>query len=114
MIPYPVTEKGSEPLQPGIYLVRSSLQRPERGETGCYADRVAAEGSGLVHGSQGCKLPHYLSSPSKGRQWESSPDNLPEYCQVRDDMIVLLGSSKRQSESGNPLIKDQDNAVLSG
>src|SRR5438094_8812734 len=98
MVPYPVTEKGSEPLQPGIYLVRSFLQRPERGETGCHADRVAAEGSGLVQRSQGRKLPHYLSSPPTVCQWQSSPDNLPEDCHLTDDLIVLLAHAKRKPE----------------
>ena len=88
------------------------LDQRQRGQTGRDGQRVAGEGSGLVHRAEWGDFAHDLAFAAKSTERHAAADNLAERGEVGFDAVKPLCALQPDAEAGHHFVKDQYRTVF--
>jgi len=90
------------------------LQFVQRRESGGHGERIAAEGAGLIDGTEWRQAVHDVGAPAERAYGQAAPDDLAEGREVGGDPEPALRAIQPQAKAGHHFVGDQDGAVVAG
>ena len=93
---------------------RTLVELAELGEAGSHGQRVAAEGAGLVDGTEGSEVVHDLRAAAEGADRQATTDDFAEATQIRREVFEPLNARLAESEAGHHLVENEQRAMFSG
>ena len=94
-------------------VVETRLLHQVKGrQSGGHGDRVAGQCAGLIHRAGGCDFLHDVFPATESTDRQTTTDHFAERGEVGGDAVVLLGTTRRETETGHHFVKYQHAAGL--